>query len=76
MSAHPIFERLFADMARIGVLPPNTPPPVDLRAERIRREREASEYIAAKSEECGITPGEAAERLYGIYMPQPARRAA
>lgn len=39
-------------------------------------EREASECIAVKAEECGITPGEAAERLYGIYMPQPARRAA
>lgn len=43
MSVHPIFERLFADMARTGLLPPNTPPPIDLRAERIRREREASE---------------------------------
>ena len=39
-------------------------------------EREASECIAVKAGECGITPGEAAERLYGIYMPQPARRAA
>lgn len=39
-------------------------------------EREASECIAAKAEECGITPGEAAERLYSIYKPQPARRAA
>lgn len=39
-------------------------------------EREASECIAVKAEECGITPGEAAQRLYGIYMPQPARRAA
>lgn len=43
MSVHPIFERLFADLAQIGVLPPNTPPPIDLRAERIRRERDASE---------------------------------
>lgn len=43
MSVHPIFERLFADMARTGLLPPNTPPPTDLHAERIRREREASE---------------------------------
>ena len=39
-------------------------------------EREASERIAVKAEECGITPGEAAERLFGIYQPQPARRAA
>jgi len=39
-------------------------------------EREASECIAVKAEECGITQGEAAERLYGIYRPQPARRAA
>lgn len=43
MSVHPIFERLFADMARTGLLPPNTPPPTDLHAERVRREREASE---------------------------------
>ena len=39
MSVPPIFERLFADMARTGVLPPNTPPPIDLHAERLRRER-------------------------------------
>ena len=39
-------------------------------------EREASECIAVKAEECGITPGEAAERLYSIYRPQPTRRAA
>ena len=39
-------------------------------------EREASECIAVKAEECGITPGEAAKRVYGIYRPQPARRAA
>lgn len=39
-------------------------------------EREASECIAVKAEECGITPGEAAERLYGIYKPRQARRAA
>ena len=39
-------------------------------------EREASECIAVKAEECGITPGEAAERLYGIYRPHPARRVA
>lgn len=32
-------------------------------------ERVASEYIAAKAWECGITPGEAAERLYSIYRP-------
>lgn len=32
-------------------------------------EREASEYITAKAEECGITAGEAAARLYGIYRP-------
>lgn len=38
-------------------------------------EREASEYIAAKAEECGITPGEAAERLYSIYRPVPMRAA-
>ena len=43
MSAHPLLAPLAADMARTGVLPPNTPPPTDLRAERIRREREASE---------------------------------
>lgn len=42
MSAHPIFERLFADMASVGLLPPPAPV-VDLRAERIKREREASE---------------------------------
>lgn len=34
-------------------------------------EREASECIAVKAEECGITPGEAAERLYGIYRTEP-----
>lgn len=39
-------------------------------------EREASECIAVKAEECGITPGEAAQRLYGIYQPHPARSAA
>lgn len=39
-------------------------------------EREASECIAVKAEECGITPGEAAERLYGIYRPVPMRAAA
>ena len=38
-------------------------------------EREASECIDVKAEECGITPGEAAQRLYGIYQPHPARRA-
>ena len=43
MSVPPIFERLFADMARTGVLPPNTTQPIDLHAERLRREREASE---------------------------------
>ena len=43
MSVPPIFERLFADRARTGVLPPNTTPPIDLHAERLRREREASE---------------------------------
>lgn len=32
-------------------------------------EREASERIAVRAEECGITPGEAAERLYSIYRP-------
>lgn len=32
-------------------------------------EREASERIAVKAEECGITAGEAAARLYGIYRP-------
>ena len=41
MSAvHPIFGRLFADMASVGLLPP---PVVDLREERVKREREASE---------------------------------
>lgn len=39
-------------------------------------EREASECIAVKAKECGITPGEAAERLYGIYKPEAARKAA
>ena len=39
-------------------------------------EREASECIAVKAEECGITPGEAAERLVRIYRTEPARRAA
>lgn len=39
-------------------------------------EREASECIAVKAGECGITPGEAAERLYGIYKPEAARNAA
>lgn len=32
-------------------------------------EREASERIAVQADECGITPGEAAARLYGIYRP-------
>lgn len=32
-------------------------------------EREASEYITARAGECGITAGEAAARLYGIYRP-------
>lgn len=32
-------------------------------------EREADEHIVIKSEECGITQGEAAARLYGIYRP-------
>lgn len=39
-------------------------------------EREASECIAVKAEECGITQGEAAQRLYGIYRPVPMRAAA
>lgn len=39
-AAHPIFERLFADMASVGLLPP---PVIDLKAERVRREREAAE---------------------------------
>lgn len=39
-------------------------------------EREASECIDVKAEECGITPGEAALRLYGIYKPEAARKAA
>lgn len=39
-------------------------------------EREASEHIAIKSEECGITPGEAAERLVAIYRTEPMRAAA
>ena len=39
-------------------------------------EREASEHIAVKAEECGITPGEAAQRLYSIYRPVPMRAAA
>ena len=34
-------------------------------------EREASECIAVRAEECGITTGEAAKRIYGIYRPQP-----
>lgn len=38
-----------------------------------RRAREQAkqrrERIAVKAEECGITPGEAAERLYSIYRP-------
>lgn len=39
-------------------------------------EREASECIAVKAEECGITPGEAAERLFAIYRTEPMRAAA
>ena len=39
-------------------------------------EREASECIAVKAEECGITPGEAAERLVRIYRDAPMRAAA
>lgn len=39
-------------------------------------EREASEYITAKSEECGITAGEAAQRLYEIYRPAGAKEKA
>lgn len=52
------------DMAQLGS--------IFLRA----AEREASEYITAKSEECGITAGEAAERLYGIYRPAGNKAAA
>lgn len=32
-------------------------------------EREASERIEVKANECGCTQGEAAARLYGIYRP-------
>ena len=39
-------------------------------------EREASECIAVKAEECGITPGEAAERLVRIYRIELMRAAA
>lgn len=39
-------------------------------------EREADEHIVIKSEECGITPGEAAERLVCIYRSEPVRAAA
>ena len=39
-------------------------------------EREADEHIVIKSEECGITPGEAAERLVRIYRTEPMRVAA
>lgn len=39
-------------------------------------EREASEHIAIKAEECGITHGEAAERLVAIYRTEPMRAAA
>ncbi len=39
-------------------------------------EREASEHIAIKAEECGITPGEATERLVAIYRTEPMRAAA
>lgn len=39
-------------------------------------EREADEHIVIKSEECGITPGEAAERLVRIYRSEPMRAAA
>lgn len=39
-------------------------------------EREASECIAVKAEECGITQGEAAERLVRIYRDEPVRAAA
>lgn len=41
---HPIFAHMFANMAGIGLLPANDPASVtDLQAERVRREREASE---------------------------------
>ena len=35
-------------------------------------EREASKLIEASADQFRITPGEAAERLYGIYRPKPA----
>lgn len=39
-------------------------------------EREASECIAVRAEECGITAGEAAERLWEIYRPAEALKVA
>jgi hypothetical protein len=39
---NPIFQQLFHDMSRVGLLPEHAAPVIDLHAERIRREREAS----------------------------------
>ncbi len=39
-------------------------------------EREADEHIAVKSDETGCTSGEAAERLWRIYRPEPQKVAA
>ena len=38
--------------------------------------RAADELIATRADESGITPGEAAERMYEAYRPEPARGAA
>jgi hypothetical protein len=40
---NPIFQQLFHDMSRVGLLPEHAAPVIDLHAERVRREREASE---------------------------------
>jgi len=38
--------------------------------------RAADELIATRADESGITPGEAAQRMYEVYRPEPARGAA
>ena len=39
-------------------------------------ERTADELIALRADESGITPGEAAQRMFEVYRPEPVRRAA
>lgn len=38
--------------------------------------READDLIARRADESGITPGEAAERMFEVYRPEPMGKAA